>query len=140
MLSAPLDHPFDRLHVGQHQLGVDRLDVAQRIDAAFDVDHVFVFVAADDVQNRVDVPQVAQELVAQPFALRRPADQPGDIDQLKDGRDDLFGFDVAVDRRQPRIGDRHGPHVRLDRAERIVLAGNPGRGQRVEQRALADVR
>ena len=49
-------------------------------------------------------------------------------------------FDVAIDRRQPRIGNRHRADVRLDRAERIVLAGDARRRQRVEQRALADVR
>ena len=62
----------------------------KRIDAAFDVHHVFIFVAADDVQNGIDVPQVAQELVAQSFALRRAAHQARDIDQLKNGRNDFF--------------------------------------------------
>ena len=37
-------------------------------------------------------------------------------------------------------GIGHGADVRLDRAKRIVLAGDTRRGQRVEQRALADVR
>ena len=83
------------MQVGQHQLGVDRFDVANRIDAAFDVHHVLIFVAADDVQDRVDVAQVAQELVAQAFALRRAAHQARDIDQLKNGRDDFLRFDVA---------------------------------------------
>ena len=132
--------PSTDCKIGQHQLGVDRFDVADRIDAALDVHHVFILVAADDVQDGVDVAQVAQELVAQPFALRRAAHQAGDVDQLKNGRDDLLRLDVAVDRRQPRIGNRHRADVRLDRAERIVLAGDARRRERVEQRALADVR
>ncbi len=89
---GPLQHAFDRLQVGEHQLGVDRFDVADRVDGPFDVHHVGIGEAADDVQNRVDVADVGQELVAQPFALRRPADQPGNVDQLHDGRDDLLRF------------------------------------------------
>ena len=140
LLGRAIDHAFDRLQIGQHQLGVDRFDIAKRIDAAFDVDDVLIFVAANDVQDRVDVSQVAQELVAEPFALRRAAHQAGDIDQLKNRGDDFFGFDVPIDRRQPRIGNRDGADVRLDRAERIVLAGDARRRERVEQRAFSDVR
>ena len=106
----------------------------------FDVHHVFIFVTADDVQNGIHVAQVAEKLVAEPFAPRCAPHQPGDIDQLKNGRNDFLRFDVAVDRRQPRIGNRHGADVRLDRAKRIVLAGDAHGRERVEQRALSDVR
>ena len=41
---------------------------------------------------------------------------------------------------EPRVDDRHDADVRLDRAERIVRALRAGRGQRVEDRRLADVR
>ena len=139
MLRGPVGHSFDRLQICQHQLGIDRFDIAERIDAALDVYDVFVLVAADDVQDRIDIAQVAEELISQPFALRRPADQPGDIDQLKNGRDDFLGLDVLIDGREPRIGNRDSADVRLDRAERIVLAGNPRCGERIKERTFSDV-
>ena len=93
--------------------------------APFDVDDVGVVEAADDVQNGVDVADVGQELVAQAFALRRAADDAGDVDQLQDGRDDLLRFDELVDRGQPLIGDGDDADVGLDRAERVVLLAMP---------------
>ena len=65
-----VEHRLDRLQVGQHQLGVDRLDVADRVDAPLDVHDVAVVEAADDVQDRVDRADVRQELVAQALARR----------------------------------------------------------------------
>ena len=99
---AAFDHPLDGLHVGQQQLRIDRFNIAQRINAAIDVDDVFIFIAADHVQHGIDVPQIAQELIAEAFALRRAAHQAGNIHQLKNGRDDFLGFDVFIDRGQPR--------------------------------------
>ena len=43
-------HLFDRLQVGQHQLGVDRFDVAQGVYGAVDVHDVSVFKTTHDVQ------------------------------------------------------------------------------------------
>ncbi len=137
---ATFDHTFHRLQVGEHQLGVDRVDVAHRVDAAFDVHHVFVFIAANDVQNRIHVAQVAEKLVAQTFTARGPAHQAGNVDELKNGGDDLLRFDVAVDRVEPWIGNRNRPDIRLDRAKGVILAGDPHGRQRIKERALPDVR
>ena len=41
---------------------------------------------------------------------------------------------------EPRVGHGHGADVRLDRAERIVFAGDARGGQGVEQGRFADVR
>jgi hypothetical protein len=56
------------LEVRVDQLGLDRLDVAQRVDRALGVDDVRVVVRADDVDDRVGLADVGQELVAE--ALR----------------------------------------------------------------------
>ena len=61
------------LEVGVDQLGLDRLDVARRVDAALGVDDVGVVVRADDVQDRVGLADVGQELVAEALALVRAA-------------------------------------------------------------------
>ena len=63
--SAALLHGFD---VGQHQLGVDDVDVPGGIDAAVYMDDVLVLKAAHDVDDGVHLADVAEELVAQALA------------------------------------------------------------------------
>ena len=75
----------DRGEVGERELGVDRLDVGDGIDLARDVHDVVVVEAAHDVRDRVGLADVGEELVAEPFALRRAGDESGDVDEL-DGR------------------------------------------------------
>ena len=80
---------LEAVEVGQHQLGLDDLGVAHRIDAARDVGDVAVLEAAQHVGDGVDLADVGEELVAQAFALRRALDQAGDVDELELGVDDL---------------------------------------------------
>ncbi len=101
---------------------------------------VVVFEAAQDVDHRVDLADVTEELVAQPFALRRAADQARDVDEAELGGDDLGRLGDGRQRLEPRIGHPDVADVGLDRAERIVRRLRRLRlGQRVEQRRLADI-
>jgi hypothetical protein len=65
---------FDGRHVGQRQFGIDDLDVADRIDAAGDVDHVVVGEAAHDVQMASVSRMLARNWLPRPspFDARRP--------------------------------------------------------------------
>ena len=73
---------LDGREVGERQLGVDRLDVRDRVHVARDVDDVVVDEAAHDVRDRVGLADVGEELVAEALALRRARDQAGDVDEL----------------------------------------------------------
>ena len=128
------------LHVGQHQLGLDGADVPDRVHRALDVHDVRVLEAANHVEDGVHLADVAQELVAQAFALAGAADDAGDVHQTDDGGDDLLALDELLERGQP--GVRHGDHadVRLDGAEGVVGRLDPRRREGVEERALSDVR
>ena len=55
--------------VGEDQLGLDRVHVRRRVDAAVGVDHVRVVMSPDHMQQRVGLPDVGQELVAEALAL-----------------------------------------------------------------------
>ncbi len=68
VLRDALEPALGLLEVGVDQLGLDRLDVGQRIDAAVGVDDVRVVVGADDVDDRVGLADVGEELVAEPLA------------------------------------------------------------------------
>ena len=54
-LGRALDALLRLRQVGEHELELDRLDVAQRVDAAAHVDHVLVVEAAHDVHDHVDL-------------------------------------------------------------------------------------
>src|SRR5205814_4152930 len=91
------------LQVGQYQLSINRFDIANRIDGAFDVCNVVAFEAADDVQNRVDLADVREEFVAQTVAGAGAADDAGDVDDAHLRVDDLLSLDELVDDLQPRV-------------------------------------
>src|SRR6266568_8125303 len=50
----------DGIEIGQHQLGGNDLNIAQRIDASSDVDDVRVLKATHDLDERVHLPNVAE--------------------------------------------------------------------------------
>ena len=104
--------------VGQRELGVDRLDVGDRVDLARDVHDVLVDEAAHDVRDRVGLADVGEELVAQALALRRAGDEARDVDELDRRRHHPLGLRDRGERREARIGHLDDADVGLDRAER----------------------
>ncbi len=138
--AGAVERLFHRLQVGEHQLRVDGVDVAQRVDAAFDVHHVGIVEAPHDVKNRMDVANVRQKLVAQPLARRGAADQAGNVHKLKHRRHDFFGGDMPGDPLKARVGNRHGADVGFLGAKRVALGRHARGRQGVEQHALANVR
>ena len=93
----------------------------------------------DHLADRVGLADVAEELVAQPLALRGAADQPGDVDEPHGGRDDPRRVVQLGQLGEPRVGHPDDAHVRLDGRERVVGSQRARPGQRVEQGGLADV-
>ena len=72
---------FQPLKVGQHQLNFNSFNVRERIDHARNVNHVGIFKAAHHLQDGVDLTNMAQELVPQPFPLTGPLDDARNINQ-----------------------------------------------------------
>ena len=127
------------VEVGEQQLGLDRLDVTRRVDRALGVDDVLVGVGADDVQQRVALADVGQELVAQALALGRARDEAGDVVELDRVPDDVGGLDRLGHLLHPLVLDGDDGDVGLDRRERVVGGLGTGLAERVEQRGLARV-
>ena len=90
-------------------------------------------------QIAVGVADVGQERVAPALALGRAADQAGDVDERHRRRDDLLRVEDLGELVQPRVGQPDHADVGLDRGERVVRREHVVLGQRVEERALADV-
>ena len=128
------------VEVGEDQFQVDDFDVAFRVDAVGDVNHVLVFEAADHVGDGIGFTDVGQELVAQAFTFRGAGHQACDVDEFHGGRQDALWIDDGRQGFQAWIRHRHDTAVRLDGAEGEVLGRDTGFGQGVEQGGLADVR
>src|SRR3546814_17125650 len=95
---------------------------------------VVILETAQGRDVRVDLADVAEELVAEPFVLRCAAHQPGDVDEGELRRDDLLAARDCRQFFQPRVGDRDVADIRLDRAEGIIgRLRRRGFGQRVER-------
>src|SRR3546814_9626411 len=65
------DGLVDRLQVRQRQLGIDRLDVGDRIDLVVDMDHVVVLEAAHHVGDRIDLADRSEEHTSELQSLMR---------------------------------------------------------------------
>ena len=107
---------------------------------AFDMGDVGILKAAHHMRDGIDLADGGEELVAEAFALRGAAHQPGNIDEGQPRRDDLRDLRYRCTVVEPRIGHRDLADIRLDGAERIIRRLRRRRlGQRVEQRRFADI-
>ncbi len=129
----------DRLEICERELGIDRFDVVERVDAASHVGHVIVFETAHDVGDRVRFANIREEFVPESLAFRGPRDQSGNVDEFHGRGYELFRPDDARKHPEPRVRDRDDANVWIDRAERVVLGRDLGRGQRIEQGGFANV-
>ena len=128
-------------HVGDHQLGLDRVGIADGIDAALDVHHVGVFETAQHIGDGVDFADVAEKLVAETFALGGAAHEPGDVDERQPRRNGSSRARDLAQLVETWIGHADVADVGLDGAKGIVGSLRRRRlRQRVEEGGLADVR
>ena len=138
-LAHPVQAPLGLLVVGEHQLGLDRLDVGQRVDAAVGMGDAGIGVAADDVADRVGLADRGEELVAQPLPFGGALDQAGDVVEGDRRRHQLGAAHGLADLLQALVGHLGDRHVGLDRRERVVAGLRAALGQGVEEGRLARV-
>ncbi|MCY1297378.1 hypothetical protein D9M70_468150 [compost metagenome] len=140
-LAGLLGAALEAVEVGEHQLGLDRLGIGDRVDAAFDVGDVVILEAAQHMHDGIHFADVGEELVAEAFTLRRATHEAGDIDEGDARRDDFLRLGNVGKLAHARVRHRHFAGVRLDGAERVVgCLGGRRLGECVEERGLADVR
>ena len=100
---------------------------------------VAVLEAADYVDDGIGGADVAEELIAQALALAGALDEAGDVDELDDGGGGLLGGVEIAQPLQPLIGHGNHAHIGVDGAEGIVVGGNTGIGDGIEQSGLAHI-
>ena len=128
------------LEVGQHQLGLDRLDVGQRVDAAIGVhDVVRRGGRGRRARSRRSRGCCARKRLPSPSPWWAPATRPAMSWKSIVSCTSSEAPHGVGHRLQPRVVDRHDGDVGLDRREGVVGGLGAGPGERVEQRGLARV-
>src|SRR5690349_7225769 len=102
--------PFEAFEISQHQLSLDRLGITNRIDGIFDMGDVAIRKATQDMGDRVDLANMGEKLVTEPFTAGGTTDQPGDVDEFELGRNDLRRFCEAGTNREPLVRYRDAPN------------------------------
>ena len=95
--------------------------------------HVRVFEAPDHVGDRVGLSNVVKEPIAQAFARMRSGHEAGDVDELDRGWDPLLWLHDLGHPVEARIRDEGDSGMGFDRAEGVVVGGDTGGGEGVEQ-------
>ena len=102
----PLDAALGHRQVGEHELEVEPLEVARRVDAAVGMRVGRVLEGADDVEQRVGVAQpgevVGRQLLGPDVALGRGR-RRGQVGVGDVGLDDLLGLEDRGQRVEPRV-------------------------------------
>ncbi len=130
----------DRVEVGEDEFSGYDVDIAGGVDTAVDVDDVGVVEAADDLEEGVDLTDVAEELVAEALALGGALNEAGDIDEFERGGDSMGDADDLGEGVEPGFGHGDDAEVGVDGAERVVLGGGfMGADDRVEEGGFAYV-
>ena len=130
---------LDGRQIGQTELGLDHLDVGDRIDLASDVDHVAVFKTAHHIDRGVGLANVSQKLVTQPLTRAGTCHQTGNIDKFNNRALDFLRVHDGRQCVETRIRHLNDPDIGFNRAKGIVLGRDAGLGQRVEQGRFTDV-
>jgi hypothetical protein len=133
--------PFrDAFEVGEHELRVDDLDVANRIDGPRHVMNVRVVKTPDHLDNRVYFPDVRQKLVAEALSCACPFHQTRNVDKLDRRRNDDGGFGDTAQGLETGIRNDNRSDIRVDRAKGIIRRLSvPGACDGVEKCGLSDV-
>ena len=137
---------LDDFEVGEDELVVDGVDVGDGVHGLglghvlHDMDDVVVIEAAHDMDDGIALADVAEELVAEAGTLACALDEAGDVHEFDDRRGELFGMVLVSEPFQPGVGDGDNADVGVDGAESVVIGGNAGVGDGVEEGGLADVR
>ena len=101
---------------------------------------VAIFKTAQYMSNRIDLTNIGEKLIAQPFAFGRTAHQTGNIDKAQAGGNAIGRLGDIGQPVQPPIGHGNITDIRFNGTERkICRLRTGGFGQRVEQRRFANI-
>ena len=136
LVNSALQH----FNVGEDELKVNCLNVALGVNASVYVYNIVVLKTAHNVNNRVALADIREELVPQTFALGRALYKSRYVNELNRRGCVFVGVVHLGELVESLVGHGYNAHIRLNRAERVVCRLRPRVCNRVEQRTLSDIR
>ena len=130
-------------HIGEIskcELGLNGLDICQRIDSAADMHDIVILKTAHHMNDGIGLANIGKKLIAQSLAFTGTCHQACDVNKLHRRRKDPLRAHNAGQLGEPRVGNLDDAHIRLNGAEGIILGGNARLGQRIEQGGFAHIR
>ena len=107
--------------VRKNQLCGDDLNVPHGIDRARHVVNIPALKAANNLDDRINLADVAKELVAEPFSLACSLHETCDVNEFDGGRDDFLRFRKRRKLVQTLVGDIDDANIGLNRDRRESL-------------------
>ena len=135
-----LEPARDRVEVGELELELQHVDVADGVDTSLDVGDVGVVERAHDDRGGVGLADVSEEAVAEPLAAACAPHESSDVGERHRRGDHLGRLEERREPVEAIVGNGHDAGVGLDRRERIVADRRARLGHRVEERGLPRVR
>ncbi len=127
------------LRVCEHKLDLNNLNIARRADVALHMGDVRVVKEADDLEDRVYLANVREELVTQARTFRSALHKSGDIDKLYSGGQDLLTLRESRELVEPRVRYANDTDRGVDGTEGVVLRRDALLRERVKQRRLPHI-
>ena len=131
---------FYGFHICQAEFGVDDFNVAEGINAAFNVSDVAIFKATNYLSNSVYFADMCQEFVTQTFAFGCAFYQTSDINETHCSRNNSSCFYHIAQNIQSVVRNINYTNVGFNGAERIVSSFRASFSNCVKQGAFANVR
>ena len=101
-----------------------RRDDAATTPGIHPVDDIVVVEASDDVDDGVRLPDVAEELVAEAFALGGALHEARDVDEFDGRRHDVLRMDQVIELLEPTVGNGDDAGIRLFSGDTRVEGNN----------------
>ena len=127
---------FGTCEIGERQFDLDHPQVLEGILRPRDV---VVAERPQDEHDRVDLANVAEEGVAESFALARTFDEPADVGELHGGVNRLLALRHLAEGVEAVVGHLGDTDIGVGRGEGIGRCVGAASGKRVVQRGLARV-
>ena len=100
---------------------------------------IVIFKATDNVDNRINLTDMGEELVAETFALGSALYKTCDINEFNDSGGELLGLMEISQPVQPLIRHGNHTHIGVNGAESIIIRRNTCVGNSIEQSGLANI-
>ena len=128
------------LEVSKYQFQIDNLDITLRIDGSTHMVDTRVIEGSYDLEDRIDTPDMREELVPESFPFARSFDEACDIDEFDGCWDDPRTIDDLTNFFEPLIVHIDNTSIRLDRTEGEVRGFRGiGLGEGIEEGGFTDI-